>query len=525
MTATPARNRPNFLFICTDQMRADHLGCAGNPVIQTPHLDALARSGLHLPRSYVNCPLCQPSRATMLTGLTPRGHRVRTNGIPLDQSFPTVPGALAEAGYHTASIGKIHASNYGVGGNSTHTLAAPYHYEQSQLWASGQVNGVPTPYYGHQHVELTIGHATWMQGDYIRWLQREHPEQYQKFSTTKPTPSPLGAEQCGTYQLAEEYHHTAWVADRTINWLAQRSAAQPFYLWCSFPDPHHAFVTPSPWDRMYRPEDVPGPTLRAGELAELAPHFQRIHDRDMPLSGRFKATKMSDAHRREIIAYTYGMVSLLDKHVGRILAALDEQGLADNTVVVFLADHGDMLGDHHLMNKGPFHFEGLLRVPMIWRLPEHVRGELPAGQTSPALMSLLDLPPTVLDLAGVPIPAGPTGREAPQEPPAWPGRSLTPVLRGSASDVQDSVLVENDEDYLGLRLRTLITPRHKLTTYTGHRGPEPYGELFDLEQDPGELHNLWARPEHRPLRLELTAQLHHRLTETDIALPRRLAHA
>ena len=120
-----AQEHPNFLIICTDQMRADHMGCAGNPVIRTPHLDALAAQGVNLSRAYVNCPLCMPGRATLFTGLTPRGHRVRTNGIPLDPSFPTVPGALAEAGYRTGSIGKIHLSMFGYGQRPDLSLLPP----------------------------------------------------------------------------------------------------------------------------------------------------------------------------------------------------------------------------------------------------------------------------------------------------------------------------------------------------------------------------------------------------------------
>ena len=178
------------------------------------------------------------------------------------------------------------------------------------------------------------------------------------------------------------------------------------------------------------------------------------------------------------------------------------------------------MGDHGLHNKGPYHFEGMLRVPMIWRWPQR----FPACATS-GLTSVLDLAPTMLDLAGVPIPTGPASDEAPQQPPAWPGRSLAPLLHGECDTVQDSVIIENDEDYLGLRLRTLVTPAHKITTYTGHRGPEPYGELFDLANDPHELHNLWDDPATQTLKRDLIVGLHHRLAETDIALPRRLGHA
>ena len=178
------------------------------------------------------------------------------------------------------------------------------------------------------------------------------------------------------------------------------------------------------------------------------------------------------------------------------------------------------MGDHGLQNKGPFHFEGLLRMPMLWRFPGRF-----VNRSTAALASMLDVAPTLLDLAGVPIPEGPASPEAEQQPRAWPGRSLVPVLTGRADSIQDSVIIENDEDYLGLRLRTLVTGRWKLTTYTGDNGREPYGELFDLKNDPSELTNLWTDARYRETKTELIETLMYRLIETDIAVPRRLGHA
>ena len=514
-------SRPNFLIICTDQMRADHMGCAGNPVVRTPNLDALAAGGVHVPRAYVNCPLCMPSRATLFTGMTPRRHGVRTNGIPLAQHTPTMPAALANSGYTTASIGKIHLTNYHVNGDARDTAVSPEHFpELVEFWNSGAVKKIPTPYFGLQHVDITLGHGMHVGGDYALWLQREHPKEWQRLITEKPQPSALGAEHCGRAILDEAFHHSTYIADRTIAYLQQQRGYQPFFLMSSFPDPHHPYWTPSPWDRMYAPEDVAPPISPDGEFDSLAPFFREIHERRLQLSGRGNPTKMSLAQRREIIAYTYGMVSLTDKHIGRILDALNASGLAQNTVVLFMSDHGDMMGDHGLLNKGPFHFEGLLRVPMIWSCPGRF-----TPRSTPELASILDIAPTILDLAGVPQPEGPASSEAPQQPPAWPGRSLVPMLTGASAAVQDSVVVENDEDYLGLRLRTLITRTHKLTTYTAPRGPAPFGELFDLVRDPHEVQNLWSDPAHTGLRRELIERLHYRLTETDSALPRRLSHA
>lgn len=510
----------NFLIICTDQMRADHLGADGNPIIRTPNLDALAESGAHFQRAYVNCPLCMPSRATMFTGLTPRGHGVRTNGIPLDKSLPTLTSALKEAGYQTASIGKLHFSNYWLNDEVKEHVNLKDFLEVRRFWEEGKVSDIPTPYYGFEHVDITLGHGSFTGGHYAKWLKEKHPEAWQTLQSEGVTPSPSGAEQSGTFPLDESLHHTAYVANRTIDYLDRLEPNTPFFLFCSFPDPHHPYQLPKEWESMYSPDEVVPPVFREGEFDDLAPFFKDIFENDTQLSGRGKATKVSQEHRLEFIARTYGMVSLIDKYVGKMLTALEEKGLRANTVIVFMSDHGDMLGDHQLLNKGPFHFEGLLRVPMIWSWEGQFK-----QQQSQALMSLLDFAPTVLELAGIPIPEGPASNEAPLQPPALSGRSQVPVLTGQKTRVQESILVENDEDYLGLRLRTLITPTHKLTTYTGSRGPEPYGELFDLENDPNELHNFWHEPEFERVKLELMQKLHYKIVETDAAVPRRLSHA
>jgi arylsulfatase len=276
---------------------------------------------------------------------------------------------------------------------------------------------------------------------------------------------------------------------------------------------------------MYQPADVIGPVWRDGEFERLPPFMARAAHERFPLAGTPGNTALSESEYRQILAYQYGQISNIDQQVGRILDGLHQRGLERNTLVVFLSDHGDLMGDHRLLNKGPFHFEGLLRVPMIWRWP----GGLPSGQSALGLASLLDFAPTVLDLLGIDAEAlagsRPGTPQCPSQLPPLPGRSLGPMLRGEAEAVQDSVLAENDEDYLGLRLRTLITPTYKLTAYTGSDGAQPFGELFDLARDPHELHNLWGLPEHRHDQAELMHRLHHRLIETESPLPRRLGHA
>jgi arylsulfatase A-like enzyme len=514
---------PNFLVVMTDQQRADHLGCAGHPALQTPNLDRLAAQGVRLNRAYVNNPVCMPSRSTLLTGQTPRGHGVRTNGINLDPAVPTMTEALRRAGYRTHAVGKIHVNIYGLPNDADAQALDPAGFPESAwMWSRRRVGHLPLPYYGFQTAEITIGHGPGVGGDYRNWLEAAHPEAVPLMRMEAAERPVSGAEQSAILNLPPELHYNSWVADRTIAFLevqARTDQAQPFYLHCSFPDPHHPYCPPRAWADRYDPATMPPVTRRDGELDDLPPFYRRTYEQGMPLSGRGRATKIRDDQLRDIQALTCAMVSFVDKQFGRVLATLERLGLRENTVIVFTSDHGDMLGDHWMLNKGPFHFDGLLRVPQIWSWPGH----FPSAATSEALVSLLDFVPTILELAAVPPLEGtiPPRRETAQELPPLPGVSLLPVLRGERTSVQDSVIIENDEDYLGLRLRTIVTDRFHMTVYPG----QLYGELFDRQADPQQLCNRWPDPALTAVKATLTSELLHRLALTDSRLPRRLCHA
>lgn len=518
---TPNGRTPNVLMILVDQMRADHMRHAGDATVHTPALDGLARGGAPFDRAYVNAPVCMPSRATLATGRTPRGHGVRTNGIELSDSLPTLAASLVTHGYRTASFGKLHLRPYERYPDVPEDAAT--NDESHQAWATGRRDRVHLPYYGFQEVALTIGHGASVEGNYALDLRRDAPEAWARLREG-PSPSPLRAEGCGTYPLPEALHHTRWVADRTIDFLESLGRETPFFVQCSFPDPHHPYVPPTPWDRRYGPHDVPEPIGAPADLDAMPPHFRDMYRFDAWVSGRRRATAMPQMHLQEIRAHTYGMVSLLDAHIARVLEALDRNGHRNDTIVVFLSDHGDLLGDHGLLNKGPFHYQGLVRVPMIWSWPGRVR----PGRRN-ALASLLDVVPTLLELLGIDgLGAGRDGNPVPgvpAQPPELPGVSLAPVLAGASEAVQAHVLIEDDEDYLGLRLRTMITDGARITTYTDRDGPAPYGELFDLREDPHERRNLWHEPTHTRVKTELLAGLHHALVRTDGAPGRRMGHA
>lgn len=512
--------RPNFLIFVTDQQPAYLLGCAGHPV-PTPRLDRLAAEGVRLDRCYTIHPMCMATRATWFTGRTPAGHGVRCNGIPLDRRVPTITGALQQAGYATHGIGKHHLRNWGTLRDADPAELDPLEWPESRwMWEHGRLHAMPVPYYGLERCEITIGNGHGVVGPWAAWAAERDPDFRRRMAPPRDAPSE-GGRTVWVNELPAELHYNEWMTERAVAALREYAAGgEPFFLWHSFCDPHPPYTAPRPWGEQLAPGDVPPPNRRDGELDDLAPHIRMLAEQRFLTSGCAAPARFSDEHVARQRAMAANMVAHLDHHVGRVLDELERLGLAESTVVVFTSDHGRLLGDHWLDNMPPAHFDEVLRVPSLWRYP----GRFPAGVVSDALVSHLDFAPTILALAGVPIPEGeaPESPECERQRPAWPGRSLAPLLTGQVTTVQDAVIAELDEDYLGLQLRTLITTDWWLTVYGGDR---TIGELFDLREDPHQLHNRWADPTCRGVRTELERELLYRLIETGSPLPRRLCHA
>ncbi|MCB0041283.1 MAG: sulfatase-like hydrolase/transferase, partial [Caldilinea sp.] len=268
---------------------------------------------------------------------------------------------------------------------------------------------------------------------------------------------------------------------------------QPFFLWASFFDPHPPYAVPEPWASMYDPADMQPGRYVEGEFAGMPPQFARTRQVDPSFADYaepggqglhgFHSHLHSDEEIRRSLASYYGMMSLIDYEIGRILEYLDDAGIADNTLVVFTSDHGHFLGQHGLIAKGAFHYEDVLRVPMIVRMP----GQVPAGQVSGALQSLVDYPQTFLAAAGIDAPG------------IMQGVNQLDVWYGRAASARDHALVENRHNPTTVHLRTLITERYKITVYRN----AAYGELFDLESDPQEVRNRWDDPAYAAVKSEL----------------------
>jgi len=512
--------RPNFLFIITDQHRADHLGCYGDRMVRTPHIDALAAQGRRFERCYVTNPICMPNRAAMLTGRMPSVNGVRHNGVPLPLGSLTFPEVLRRAGYRTALIGKAHLQTQSrrevpdpllfpsmrptmdaaQGGREAWTTALPddtddprYLAEREELWTADPSRRIDLPYYGFEQVEFACGHADQVSGHYRAWARARCPDIDRLIGPLHALPATVHAPQAWRTAVPDDLYPTTFVEERTIAALERYAAAEdsaPFMLQCSFPDPHHPFTPPGRYWDMYDPAEVALPPsfgeVDPGEPALLA-RLRALAAQPGFTPGRFCTQPVSEAGARQAIALNYGAISMVDDAVGRIMAALQRLGLADDTVVVFTSDHGDLMGDHSLIFKQGFHYEGLIRVPLLWRDP---RDAAPTVVERPA--STLDIARTVLGRAGLPVPIGVQGIDL-----------LDPQVE------RDGVVIEEDE--LGIhmgelgpvRLTSFVDRRWRLTLWHG----EPRGELFDRKTDPHEQHNLWDHPGAAGIRADLTERL------------------
>lgn len=479
---------PNIVLITTDQHHFQALGRWGG-VLQTPALDALAADGTIFDRAYCPNPLCSPSRSSIITGQYPSRHGCWTIGTKLDEDRQTVGSLLGAAGYRTALIGKAHFQPLASRPDQT-SLEAPPTLRDLDFWRD--FHG---PYYGFDHIELARNHGDegWVGQHYALWMEEHGLRSWRDYF--QPADSP-GSNRRYSWDLPEEYHYTTFVADRTIAAIdAAQATGRPFFTWASFHDPHPPYLAPQPWASMYDPADVVPGRLVPGELDAMPPWFG-LTQQDNPDFGRWQQTPYANhgfhSHRieeetlRRNLAVYYGMISFVDAGVGRILDHLDTLGLTGETVVIFTTDHGHFLGQHGLIAKGPFHYEDLIRIPMMVRYP----GRVPAGRRTAALQSLVDLAPTFLSLAGLSIPLDMQGVDQSE---VWAGR---------AGSVRDHALVENRHQPTAVHIRTYVDERYKLTAYRGR----DWGELFDLVSDPGEHHNLYADPAAAGLLSEVRAR-------------------
>ncbi|MBE7467349.1 MAG: sulfatase-like hydrolase/transferase [Planctomycetes bacterium] len=483
--------RPNILWICTDSQRWDTLGCYGNRFVRTPNIDRLAADGVLFENTFAQNPLCQPSRACMLTGRYPVTTRLRQNGQDIPEDTVLVTKLLADAGYVGGLSGKLHLS---ACDRRIERCGPEWWKHDASLYFSGSERRIDDGY-----AEFQWDHApggTHRSSAYTRWL-------FEQGHAVRTPPR----EDCGLihHGMPEALHQTKWCADRAIDFLtAYASAPHPWFYSVNIFDPHFSFNPPDEYLEPYlkRLDELPLPAYRDGELDEKPPYQKQFSEH-----GKFDRRKLTSSDHRYLKAAYWAMCDLIDVHVGRMLDALDRTGQRQRTLVLFTSDHGELLGDHGMYHKGPFLYEGALRVPLIASMP----GTIPSGRRTATLVELGDLAPTLLDAAGLP------------RHPGMQAKSLWPLLSSASAsgEHREDVYCEyyNSNNNKPPQYCTMLrTATHKLVAWHG----QPLGELYDLQADPTELHNLWDRPEHAAIKAQHLQRLCARMAFTCDPLPPRV---
>jgi arylsulfatase A-like enzyme len=508
-----------ILFITTDQQRYDSLGCNGNRFCKTPTIDALARDGINYARAYNQNTVCMPARSTMLTGQYVRTHGVFANGVPLPESAPSVAQYLKDnAGYKTALIGKAHFEPA---------------FDMTGKWRENrrQMEGDFGPWRGFDYAIHAMHIASFRgnpAGHYGRWMQKNHPECF-NMSPPLLNASPggdTGAPETSNNPVPRAFYHTDWLADLAVEWLNKLDSDDDWFLWLSFPDPHHPWDPPASentrcdWRDLPLPEGYPGsPEKIRDVLAQKPAHWLAYYDGTFAnIEGgpmNFTPQQLSPDNIREINAKVHVMNELIDDAVGRVMAKVKAKGWDGDTDVIFTTDHGELQGDFGFVYKGPFHVDALMRLPFIWR-PAPNANIAPASVSQP--VEQVDLAPTFCEIAGV-------------EPADW--------MQGKALPVRDDgsrqrALCEWDSQFpgYGMRMRSIyrdgcLLTRYEPSTSTPNGLEESWpqfaaitcnvrydgteGELYDMKNDPLQWHNLWDDPKHKSLKSDLIADLYDHL--------------
>ena len=440
-------NRPNILLLMTDQQRGDCLGIDGHPVLQTPFLDEVGGTGLRFRSAYSACPVCIPARRTLMTGRRPSTHGVLVNHNVLLPGT-TLPEALGDAGYQTHLVGKLHL----------HPERKLYGFDSAQ-WADGPGIGLRM---STRHDSVQAERLS-RDNDYLRFVWRN--------GITAPAPVYAhGMNGNGwparPWHLEERLHFSNWCADCAIDFLERRDPTRPFFLKTSFFHPHTPCTPPAFYFDMYDRMELPPPPV--GSWAQ---------DCDVPVRGlpvRSGFIRLEPNAMRQFMAGYYGCITHIDHQIGRILSIIP-----DNTIVLFLSDHGDMLGDHH-RNRKTAAYEGSARIPLLMKFPKGM--DVPQSRVIDAPVELMDVMPTLLDAVDVPLPE------------TVEGRSLLPLLRGEGGWREyvhgETARITQAPPDRPTGMQYLTDGKRKYIWFPAW-GKE---QLFDLEQDPQEMTDLSRDP-------------------------------
>ncbi len=461
------RAPPHIILIITDQQRADTIAALGAPWMYTPALDRLVREGVAFQNCFASSPVCVGSRASLFTGMFPHAEGVFTNFHPWQ---PTWVRWLADAGYHCASIGKMHINPYDALGG----------FHQRFV-----VENKDRPLFLEEHDRAF--YDEWDKALHARRLRK--PSRYTRYSEDPDGyRAALGAY---LWTLDEDMHADMFVGDHAIWWLEERKAQSPLFLQIGFPGPHPPYDPVARHLARYERADLPLPAVAGEELARQ-PRAHGELRRNM-IRNNYDSVAWQEHPAREALLrlrrYYAANVSMIDEKVGEILDTLGRKGYLDNAIVVFTSDHADALGDHGHIQKWTM-YDCVERVPLIFWSPAHVKPEAPRD----GLVQLMDVAPTLLEAAGVSV------------PDHWEATSLwSGIARGEACE-REVVYAELARDHIQTGAEFVVMRRDhdwKVVYYLG----EPEGELYDLREDPQEVCNLWTSVAHSGVRARLVGEV------------------
>ena len=481
--------RPNILWICTDSQRHDTLGCYGNHFVQTPNIDALAQNGVLFEHAFAQSPVCMPSRGSFLTGRYPSATRLRGNGQECPPDLVPVTKTFADAGYGCGLVGKFHLNPC----DRRFTLGETWWEHPKSEWLMPREARIDDGYaeFHWDHAPNAEAHDS----DYTRWLRAQNVEfERRPFSDCDYVKAGMPANLSQTH----------WCAQTAIDFIERaQNGAQPWLFSVNMFDPHYAFDPPRECLERYRVvlDQIPLPDYIEGELADKPAHQRAKHEK---FAG-YPFDAMSERDHRWVRAAYWAMCDHIDAQVGRILAALEATKQRENTLVVFMSDHGELLGDHGIYTKGAFLYDPAVRVPLILNWPgqlnpRRVEGLVELTDLAPALLQAAELPPDV----------------------SMQGRSLWPLATGETDEAREDIYVEAQRvhsEIPAINVTMVRTATHKLAVTHG----SGEGELYDLQADPTEARNLWNHADYADVRSAMMLRLLKRMNDAmDDPLPARL---
>lgn len=470
--------KPNVLWIMADQLRFDYLSCYGHPHLHTPHIDSLAARGVRFTNTYVQSPVCGPSRMSAYTGRYVRSHGSTWNGIPLRVGEPTLGDHLRGAGVRAGLVGK------------THMVADA----EGMAWLGVDPKseiGVRVSECGFEPFERddglhpdSIGQRWSAYDDYLMALGYKSDNPWEDFANS-------GIDEDGALMSAwllknsrleanipEEHSETAYMTNRALDFMeGAMQQGEPWLCHLSYIKPHWPYIVPAPYHDMYGPEHIIAPIRSSAE-----------RDTDHPLLRAYLQSRVCrcfarDQVREHVIPAYMGLIKQLDDNLGRLFAWMDEKGLSENTIVAFTSDHGDYMGDHWMGDKDFYH-QSAVKVPLIICDPRSAADDT-RGSVSDALVEMIDLAPTFMDALG-----------CPPKSHVLEGRNLMPLLHGKDGFSRRYAISEHDYSSFEMA-RALEVPQEDARTvmifdgrwkYIRCEGFRPF--LFDLELDPDELDDI-----------------------------------